>query len=495
MSVKEYSIKELTDYLFERKILHIRRGHMSLNPMYKRNIDNESSVIIDNWISLFREEKEAWYCLLHNIYPTDIPKCPICGKLAKFNYNGYNLTCGGCNYNAYSPKKEKSKQTCLKKYGVESPLSSEEIREKSKQTCLKKYGRMVVNQFITNDSKQKYEQICLEKYGTKNAGQSKQAKEKRIKTLLQKYGVSHNFSLFKGSDHSKQTWNKYHDKILAKRHITCLEKYDNEEFYKSQYFKNKSKETKLKKYGDKNFVNPEKCKQTKAEKYGDCNYHNIEKFKSSLYKRIDNFETENNCTQYNTLIEEYGQGWKSLNIPIIYDGRFRFISNEYIPKIKEYSTIDHNSNFISQQEKEVLEFIKTLTDKKIYENKRDVIRDETQKYELDIFIPALNIAIEYNGDYWHSSKLKDKYYHQRKTILCYEQGIQLIHIYEFQWKNYKEQIKNKLRKLFNSEDCSEYNWIKPSEYKEYILSEPFVIYKFNKFKVYNEGKFIKINNE
>ncbi|KKK48559.1 hypothetical protein LCGC14_3143890, partial [marine sediment metagenome] len=36
--------------------------------------------------------------------------------------------------------KEKIKQTCLKKYGVECSFQSKEIKEKIKQTCLKRYG-------------------------------------------------------------------------------------------------------------------------------------------------------------------------------------------------------------------------------------------------------------------------------------------------------------------------------------------------------------------
>jgi hypothetical protein len=36
--------------------------------------------------------------------------------------------------------KEKYKQTCLEKFGVENAMQNIEVREKSKQTCLEKYG-------------------------------------------------------------------------------------------------------------------------------------------------------------------------------------------------------------------------------------------------------------------------------------------------------------------------------------------------------------------
>ena len=55
----------------------------------------------------------------------------------KNNKDGLGFWCKKC---ANEIKQEKRKQTCLEKYGVESPMQSEEIKEKIKQTCLEKYG-------------------------------------------------------------------------------------------------------------------------------------------------------------------------------------------------------------------------------------------------------------------------------------------------------------------------------------------------------------------
>ena len=62
--------------------------------------------------------------------------------------------------------------------------------------------------------------------------------------------------------------------------------------------------------------------------------------------------------------------------------------------------------------------------------------------ELDIYIPSLNLAIEYNGlTYHHSTKgistfcdatYKEPNYHLNKYNLCKENGIDLIHIFEFE---------------------------------------------------------------
>lgn len=60
-------------------------------------------------------------------------------------------------------------------------------------------------------------------------------------------------------------------------------------------------------------------------------------------------------------------------------------------------------------------------------------------YELDIYIPELKLAIEYNGYVYHSSKYKSNTYHQLKYNLCKDNSISLIHIFEFEdmslWKD------------------------------------------------------------
>lgn len=53
--------------------------------------------------------------------------------------------------------------------------------------------------------------------------------------------------------------------------------------------------------------------------------------------------------------------------------------------------------------------------------------------ELDIIIPDIGIAIEYNGLYWHRSNTRDKKDHYVKTIWSREIGYRLINIFENQW--------------------------------------------------------------
>ena len=70
-------------------------------------------------------------------------------------------------------------------------------------------------------------------------------------------------------------------------------------------------------------------------------------------------------------------------------------------------------------------------------------------YEVDILIPSHNIAIEYNGLYWHSKQMgKDEYYHLDKTQRLSAKNYTLLHIFEDEYYNndvvVKSIISNKL---------------------------------------------------
>ena len=68
--------------------------------------------------------------------------------------------------------------------------------------------------------------------------------------------------------------------------------------------------------------------------------------------------------------------------------------------------------------------------------------------ELDVFIESRKLAIEFDGIFWHSSRNDEKInYHLNKTRLCEEKGIQLVHVFENEWRMKKDIVKSKLRHL------------------------------------------------
>ena len=56
--------------------------------------------------------------------------------------------------------------------------------------------------------------------------------------------------------------------------------------------------------------------------------------------------------------------------------------------------------------------------------------------EIDLWYPQKCIAIEYNGDYWHSTKFpRNSGLHIAKLAICKNKGIHLINIFERDWHN------------------------------------------------------------
>jgi len=97
----------------------------------------------------------------------------------------------------------------------------------------------------------------------------------------------------------------------------------------------------------------------------------------------------------------------------------------------------------SLQEKEVFDYIKTIYDGEILENTRHL------GFEMDIFIPELDIGIEYNGTYWHSARFKTKDYHLKKTEKAEALNIHLIHIFSTEWLNKKEIVESIIKAKLN----------------------------------------------
>ena len=103
---------------------------------------------------------------------------------------------------------------------------------------------------------------------------------------------------------------------------------------------------------------------------------------------------------------------------------------------------------VSKGEKEVLEFVKSIYYGTIIENDRTQMtpNDENgwiENHELDIWLPDIKAAIEFNGTYWHSIPNiveSDKF----KKIQCESKGIHLLTISESDWDNEQDICKSKI---------------------------------------------------
>lgn len=99
-------------------------------------------------------------------------------------------------------------------------------------------------------------------------------------------------------------------------------------------------------------------------------------------------------------------------------------------------------------EKEVGDYVKSLGHKVVH-NARGVLRG---RLELDIYIPESNKAIEYNGDYWHSFP-EHQERDARKAQLCLDAGIDLMVVWESEWRETVEKMKEDIRCFLLATQC------------------------------------------
>ena len=115
-------------------------------------------------------------------------------------------------------------------------------------------------------------------------------------------------------------------------------------------------------------------------------------------------------------------------------------------------------SYISQPEVEIVEYLRdTYPQLEVQQSIYYLIKSVTGKsMEIDIYIPKLKLAFEYNGTYWHSDEVIQKRtkgiftnakdYHNYKTAECDKIGVKLIHLFEsdFNIKQVTEAVNDKL---------------------------------------------------
>lgn len=102
---------------------------------------------------------------------------------------------------------------------------------------------------------------------------------------------------------------------------------------------------------------------------------------------------------------------------------------------------------------EVGVFLRSLlgADVPISENDRFLIRPR----EVDFYVPSFSLALEFNGDYWHSdtmtmarSGVDAATYHGEKVARCSERGVRLLYLWESQWVHSRGKMEGVLSDAF-----------------------------------------------
>lgn len=301
----------------------------------------------------------------------------------------------------------KRKETNLNKYGVENPFQLEQFKNKAKQTKLLKYN----NDKYNNRKKA----VNTRLKNNNNIYYTDEIRKKSIKTNLNKYGVTHYSKTDEYKIKSKQTrYNKNNGNYFSKDTINKLKIIAKENYKKSNIRRVKTLKNNYKTY-NRCFYNNEKL------------LYILEQPDIRFIEYINQLDENNKTFSY---IEN--------DLNISYTSLLNYSH--------KYNFKDMLKNTRSHFQQDVLNFIKTLNVEYI-ENNRTIIKP----LEIDIYIPKYNVGIECNGNYWHSCKNASKDIHHKKSVMCEEKGIRLIHIFEYEWENERQKpiLKNIIKNALN----------------------------------------------
>lgn len=126
------------------------------------------------------------HCLEHNI--TSHPTCTVCGAITKFqpSKKQYSSFCSIKCATRSEQTIDKRKRTNVEKYGNSVPANG---LESTKETMLRKYG--VEKPLQAAEFKQKRKNTLIQKYGTDNTNHITETLEKRKRTSIKRYGTEH----------------------------------------------------------------------------------------------------------------------------------------------------------------------------------------------------------------------------------------------------------------------------------------------------------------
>lgn len=236
----------------------------------------------------------------------------------------------------------------------------------------------------------------LDRYGVDNYGKTEEFKEKIKETSLKKYGCESPNMLQENKDKKKKS---------------MLDKYGHEYCSQVPEIREKMNNTMIERYGVKyTFESKEKYNQIQQTIFDIYNVTHISqspevqaKIKATKLERYGNENYRNSEKIAETCFE-------------LYDDKFyRNKEQAHATMLERYGTpygccVNNSFVRVSKPQTTLFDFIKT----KYLEAELEVYLKDIE-YSVDIFIPSINTIIEMYGDYWHCnpSKYKSDYYQQR----------------------------------------------------------------------------------
>jgi len=218
----------------------------------------------------------------------------------------------------------------------------------------------------------------------------------------------------------KENKTEFYEKRSNKTKATCLTKYGVDNVSKNEQIKIKQKQTMITKYNvEHNSYNQEtldKRSKTFFNKYWETFVLILKN------KNIDvSFSKDDYCSHDG-----------------IYEFKCNYCNSSFSRSIESKYKLRPQNIYCGCQSKGTSVKEKQLFDLISYETKIPNKRfsKDGKIYELDIYLPEINLGIEFNGMYWHSEVFKDSDYHKNKSDWFKQNyNIDIIHVFENDFDN------------------------------------------------------------
>ena len=287
------------------------------------------------------------------------------------------------------------------------PLTEKQIKQHRKY-CSRQCGG------ADKQRRETAKQTWITKYGTDHPWKNEAIKQKITATNIERYGAAVPITS---------------DIVLAKRRQTNLERYNAEMPFQSESIQNKAAETIKAKYSVDNVSEDDvilakrvaTSRSNGYQRYCDVlsAMHNITLL-STKQQFIENDTLEFKCNRCQSVWTQS----RRVAQKIICDNCRYFVNKD------------------SVGESQLVDFIRSIVGDQydIQLHNRSVLDGQ----EIDVYIEHLKLGFEFNGCYWHSDLFLDNDYHQLKISKANERGVVLIHIFENEWNDDNDRIKQKI---------------------------------------------------
>lgn len=270
----------------------------------------------------------------------------------------------------------------------------------------------------------------MELQGVTSHTQLESFKEKMRSLNMSKTGYAHNFA----------------DPECRKKASSTLKDRTGYEYpLQNPESRKKRLETVMEKFGSANFFSAASTKSTMMERWGCENIMHNENKKKEIASNMRNTKLsmlQDKLEKFNIMLIDSKTNWirakcncgNEIHMP---NSSFNFFLRNSLSPCEICNPRSVSIKNSSKGEQELFSFLEDVNAR----NRWYV----PGAGEADIFIKGKNIALEYNGVYWHNELHREMNYHLNKTEKMLRQNVKLYHVWEDDWNEKKDIVKSRIQ--------------------------------------------------